>query len=509
MKILFVDDSSTTRAVYGALLEKNGYQVLLAGSMAEALDMARAERPPLAIVDFYMPEGNGNELTEALLAEAETRDILVVMHSQRDVVEESLAAGAIDLIYKDDPQDVFLLRVAAMSRFVETQANQREIELVRREKAFVESVLAAVPTALLVVRDGLVVTSNRPDRELFGTDVVGRAVADALEEWKCPADLVADIVRGDSFSGRESEWRVAAANDSCIHVSVSQTIISPNGDERLLAISDVTEAKMRERALQKAKNEAEIANRAKSEFLANMSHELRTPLNAIIGFSELIGGETFGPLGAPKYKEYIADIFDSGKHLLGVINDILDMSKIEAGKVELYEKEVEVLQVVESCLALVRDRAASAGVTIECRVPKSLPRLRADERRLKQILLNLLSNAVKFTPSGGRVEVDAGVAEDGGLLLSVTDTGIGIAEESLDAVMKPFFQVDSSLARKFEGTGLGLPLANSLAALHGGDIELKSAPGEGTTAVVRIPAHRVIDPAGYDGAGSTRRGALR
>ena len=249
MKVLFVDDSSTTRAVYGALLEKNGYQVLLAGSMAEALDVARAERPPLAIVDFYMPDGNGNELTEALLAEPETRDILVVMHSQRaDMVEESLAAGAIDLIYKDDPQDVFLLRVAAMSRFVETQANQREIELVQREKAFVESVLAAVPTALLVIRGQTVITTNHTYGQMFGTTIVDRDVVEVLRGWECPVDLVASIARGDSISHRESRWRCGPNEGDLRDVSVSQTMISPN-NERLLAISDISERKRAEERL--------------------------------------------------------------------------------------------------------------------------------------------------------------------------------------------------------------------------------------------------------------------
>ncbi|MFQ5958027.1 MAG: EAL domain-containing protein [Alphaproteobacteria bacterium] len=249
MKVLFVDDSSTTCAVYGTLLEKNGYEVLLAGSMAEALDVARAERPPLAIVDYYMPDGNGNELTEALLNDPETRDILVVMHSQRaDMVEESLAAGAIDLIYKDDPQDVFLLRVAAMSRFVETQANQREIEVVQREKAFVESVLAAVPTALLVVRDQTIVTTNHTYGQMFGADVIDRNVIEVLRGWDCPADLVDSIARGDSFSRRESRWRCGPNEGDSRYVSVSQTMISPNS-ERLLAISDISERKRAEERL--------------------------------------------------------------------------------------------------------------------------------------------------------------------------------------------------------------------------------------------------------------------
>lgn len=238
--------------------------------------------------------------------------------------------------------------------------------------------------------------------------------------------------------------------------------------------------------------EARAANRAKTQFLANMSHELRTPLNAIIGFSEMFKLETFGPLASPQYKDYAYDIHDSAGHLLAIINDILDVSKIEAGERDLNEAELNVEAVIESCLRLVKERAERADHTIAVELSEVLPGLYAEERALKQILLNLLSNAIKFTPDRGRISVAAGIADDGGLELCVIDTGIGIAAEDTDQAMSHFGQVDAKLERNYEGTGLGLPLARSLIELHGGTIRLESEVGVGTTVTVRFPAERVF-----------------
>ena len=258
---------------------------------------------------------------------------------------------------------------------------------------------------------------------------------------------------------------------------------------------EIAERKRTEEALLAAKEAAELANRSKSEFLANMSHELRTPLNAIIGFSEMIKTATFGPVGSPKYREYATDIYGSGQHLLNVITDILDISKIEAGKLELHEEPVDVPEAVESCLMLVNERAENAGLTLEIEIADDLPPLRADERKLKQILINLLSNAVKFTPEGGTVTTRVWYHRDDGYVFQVADTGIGIAPDDIPKVLAPFGQVDSTLARKYEGTGLGLPLTKSLVEMHGGSFDLQSEPGVGTTVTARFPAGRIVSEA--------------
>ena len=255
--------------------------------------------------------------------------------------------------------------------------------------------------------------------------------------------------------------------------------------------TDITELKQREEALRAAREVAELANRAKSEFLANMSHELRTPLNAIIGFSEVILKEMFGPLANERYTGYVKDIYDSGTHLYELINDILDISKAEAGKLELHESTVAMADVVARCLRLVAERTEHALVTITTDIAEDLPKLVADERKLKQILINLLSNAVKFTPEGGAIDIAATVDPDGWMRLSVKDTGIGIAPEDIETVMAPFGQVDSRLARRYEGTGLGLPLTKSLVELHGGTIAIESEVDVGTTVIIRLPAERL------------------
>ena len=256
--------------------------------------------------------------------------------------------------------------------------------------------------------------------------------------------------------------------------------------------SDATERRRSEDALRDAKETAEIANRTKSEFLANMSHELRTPLNAIIGFSEIIEKEMFGPIGSTRYKEYASDIFESGTHLLNLINDILDVSKAEAGKIELQESQILVKDLVDASLRLIMPRAREAAVTLVEPHVDHLPPLRADERRLKQVLINLLSNAVKFTPAGGRVMLDATVDAQRGLVISVIDTGIGMAAADIPKALEPFGQVDSRLSRKYEGTGLGLPLSKALVERHGGRLEIASEPGAGTTVTVVLPPARIV-----------------
>ena len=254
---------------------------------------------------------------------------------------------------------------------------------------------------------------------------------------------------------------------------------------------DTVRTKVENQSLQTGLAQAALANQAKTEFLANMSHEIRTPLNAIIGFSEMISGEVLGPVGTSRYRDYANDIYDSGQHLLRIINDVLDMSKIGAGKLELHEHLVDVRTAVQTSIALVTPRAVSAGVVLSAELPETLPLLMADELRVKQILLNLLSNAVKFTRRSGSATVAAMVRSDGSLAIAVSDTGIGMTAAEIAIALEPFQQVDSDLARKYEGTGLGLPLTRGLIELHGGRLEIASAPGQGTTVTVIFPAVRV------------------
>ena len=235
------------------------------------------------------------------------------------------------------------------------------------------------------------------------------------------------------------------------------------------------------------KTRAEEANQAKSKFLANMSHELRTPLNAIIGFSEIMESGMFGPLGADKYREYCSDIRSSGEYLLDVINDILDMAKIEAGRIRLDFEDLDLDTLLAEAMRVVSTRAEDKRLELVAKISPELG-LRADRRALKQIVLNLLSNAVKFTPSGGRVTV-RGRAADDCIVLAIADTGIGIAKEALARLGRPFEQVESQLTKTHHGSGLGLAIAKSLVELHGGRMRIRSTLGKGTLVVVRMPMH--------------------
>ena len=249
---------------------------------------------------------------------------------------------------------------------------------------------------------------------------------------------------------------------------------------------DISERRAHERALIEARDAAETASRAKTAFLANMSHELRTPLNAIIGFSEVMTRQIFGPVGGPRYQEYVKLIHESGGHLLELINSVLDMSKIEAGKFELHEELFDLREVATSATRFVSQAAERAGVALKMSVAPGAEKIFADKRAVKQMLINLVNNGVKFTPRGGEVRVVAMVGK-AGLTIAVADTGTGIAKKDLEKLGRPFEQVEGPQTRAKEGSGLGLALVRSLAAMHGGGITLESALGVGTTVVISLP----------------------
>jgi signal transduction histidine kinase len=246
-------------------------------------------------------------------------------------------------------------------------------------------------------------------------------------------------------------------------------------------------------ALRVAKEAAEKANRAKSEFLANISHELRTPLNAIIGFSEVMMQGILGPVANESYLGYLKDIHDSGIDLLNIINDILDLSKAEAGKLELSEQTVDVASVLDAVCRLMTTKIDSAALAVQTTLAPNLSLLFCDRLKLKQVLLNLLSNAVKFTPPGGRIDISAASDTDTGFTVVIRDTGIGIVKDDISRILLPFEQVESSLSRSHNGTGLGLPLTAAMMELHGGTLEIDSEIEHGTAVTIRFPPERLID----------------
>ena len=346
---------------------------------------------------------------------------------------------------------------------------------------------------LVLCNDAAHVLDPDPDHHVEFGQSFAELLSDRLERGLIPAAV-----------GREDEYRAARI---AAHLNPTLPIEFETAHGRILRIverqtteggivtlrSDVTAQRQLERALIDARQEAEAGSRAKSEFLASMSHELRTPLNAVIGFAELIHGEMLGSDAAAhrRYREYAGDIRDSGSHLLGLINDILDFSKTEAGEMQLIQDPVDLGELVESAVRMLKPRAERAGITLNGRVPVSLPSVLGDGMRLRQVLLNLLSNAIKYTPASGHVSV-AAEASGGSVLLKVTDTGIGIAPEDMSIVLEPFRQIDNDLNRRNPGTGLGLPLTKRLVELHQGVLELESTVGHGTTVVVRLPAYETM-----------------
>jgi signal transduction histidine kinase/HAMP domain-containing protein len=265
-------------------------------------------------------------------------------------------------------------------------------------------------------------------------------------------------------------------------------------DGFVIIAGDITTLKEREAALHAAKEQAEAADLAKTEFLANMSHELRTPLNAVIGFSEIIATEMFGPVGTPRYKDFAGDIMHSGRHLLEIINDILDIAKLQSGKTELAMEVIRIDAVIAESLRMMRPQAETGDIVMIEAVDPQLPAIAADATRLRQVLLNLLSNAIKFTPPGGMVTVSAR-RQGRNLCIAVSDTGIGMRGEDIPRALEPFVQIDSSFSRRYAGTGLGLPLSKLFAELHAGRLTVESAPGRGTTVTVTLPLASGVAPA--------------
>lgn len=348
--------------------------------------------------------------------------------------------------------------------------------------------------------DGTLRRANRALAELLGYGdfdalvAAGRANLTVFAREPNELTAIIDRVRAQERA-QGLELRLVAADGQELFCVVSARLVRvPRSGDVFLEgmIEDITARKQMEQELRDAKERADFASRTKSEFLANTSHELRTPLNAIIGFAEIIKDEMFGEIPKRQYVSYAADIHESGRHLLALINDILDMSKVEAGRRELAEEAVDVGQAIDRCIHLVEVRAREDGVTVATDIPEGLPLIWAEERAIKQILLNLLSNAVKFSPARGHVTVHAHVDGRGCLVLAVTDQGMGMSEADKERALTPFQQAESTRTRHYGGTGLGLPLAQSLAGLHGGTIELDSAPGAGTAARVTLPPHRTM-----------------
>jgi len=393
---------------------------------------------------------------------------------------------------------LLILALAVVSVVVDrrlSEAEQREAAMLRRFRALIQN---SSDIIVLFDRQGQVVYASPSAARVSGLsleDIQARRFEKMMDpdEYAKMTDLL-DTLEDRQGASVQGQVRLTHPQRGpiCFEIIATNLHDDPVVGALVMNLRDVTE---REAALAEAvaaREQAELASRSKSEFLASMSHELRTPLNAIIGFAELLEGEMLGPLGNERYREYAGDIRGSGQFLLNIINDILDVARIEHGQFELTEEPVEVEELLESCLRLVEARALRSSTSIRIAVDPGLPLLFADPRKLKQVVLNLVSNSVKFA-AGGNVRLSARRAADAGLEIVVVDDGVGIAPEQLERVLQPFVQGDASLARRYEGIGLGLYIARRIVELHGGGLRLESEPGQGTTVTVALPAERCLD----------------
>jgi signal transduction histidine kinase/HAMP domain-containing protein len=390
----------------------------------------------------------------------------------------------------NDETGLLLRSMSVMQRSIREMVEREQMQRRSAQNRLVEALESSREGIVLVDGDDRIVIANSQVARFFPmlarrlggnvtfSETFGRV--EALLSAPAAAAPPADVL-GFGEDTTEREYRLA--DGRWIRISRSRT----QEGGFFLVISDFSEIKEREERLDEARHTAEAASAAKSTFLANMSHELRTPLNAIIGFSEILSSQRVGRISGEVQVQYARDIWESGNHLLTIINSLLDLSKSEAGKLELICDEVDLSEVITSSLQMMRAECARAELSLTLQLPDVPLRLKADSAKLKQVLLNLLSNALKFTEPGGSIAVTAEVTPDDSIAIRVADTGIGMSSEQIPIAFAAFGQVENQLARRYGGTGLGLPLTKALVELHGGTIAIKTAPGEGTTVTVTLP----------------------
>ncbi len=386
-----------------------------------------------------------------------------------------------------------------VSVFSDITARKRAQLRLRHAEAKYRQIFDNVQEGILqVTPEGRILSVNKAGARVFGyaaPEVMLREVTNVGRQLYLQSTRQRELMDLLERNGTVQDFRSQMRRRDGSIIWVAKTlrrVVDDRGNTVMIEgmFRDVSSQRRSEEALMQAKDQAEAANRAKSDFLANMSHELRTPLNAILGFSQILSEGMLGPLGNAKYTEYCRDILASGRHLLALINDILDMAKVEAGKMALDEEWLDLEDSIDAALLLVRERAAQGSIHLSKTLPKLPPTVWGDTRRLRQVWINLLTNAVKFTPADGRVNVNVSVGEDGAVAIAVSDTGIGIAAADIERVLLPFNQVETALSRGHEGTGLGLALTRSLVELHGGRLAIDSEVGIGTTVTVSLPPDR-------------------
>ena len=484
-----------------------------AGVPEREQDAASRKAPPLATPDKDVTAGleKLREQVQAVATRAPAPVIRIHAHPRRQPAQDAAGEGDARATRagQGPAATTAPLPEAAPAPVKEDNAPQEEVNSdPALEHADLRAVLEAASEGVITLNEqGEILSFSAGAAELFGlpaAEALGRPLRDLLaEDSRAALDArLAALREGaeDAAHARDRGREVSARRPDGEEVVLFMTIgmlerRRPVADEHTarycVLVRDITPYKRRERELEAARAEAERQSARKSEFLARISHELRTPLNAILGFSDVLRQELFGKLGNEKYLDYARDIHESGEHLLSLVNDLLDLARIEAGRFQVQFTEVDLAEVVEEAVRLLRDQAQEAQIDLRVVIPQDLPKVVADARSVKQILLNLLSNAIKYGRQGGRVVVSLRQLPEGGLELAVKDDGPGMSEEELQQALEPFARVERTGEGK-PGTGLGLPLAKALAEANKARFEVESAPGEGTVARVVFPPHRVL-----------------
>ena len=496
-KVLVVDDDIDFADGLSEAVALNGFEVKVVNSAPEARRCVRDWSPQVVLIDNQLGASRGVDLVPEL--KSQVPDIMCIMitaYSAIDTAIRSIKEGAVDYLRKPiTPEEVVKILEGCFEKVRLKRERESAEQALWEREARLQAIMANVADSILMVdQAGIIETANPASNLLFGysaQSLEGLRLGDLIEGG---LGRLEEVSQDAHRVGNVSHQAVAIRNGGTKFTVEIDASVMRFKDRRyyLAAMRDVSERERRKQELEEAREIAEMANRAKSDFLANVSHELRTPLNAIIGFSEMLMAGNHGPLGSDHYYEYAQLIHEGGSHLMAVISDILDVSKIEAGKLILVDEMVDVGELTESAMSLLRGRATRAGIRMGKEIPEDLPKLRVDPRIIKQVLINLLSNAVKFTKEDGWIELAARCREDGGFELTVSDSGVGISPDDIENVMTPFGQVSDPYSKEKEGTGLGLPLAKRLTELHDGELTMESQPGKGTRVTVTLPAGRVV-----------------
>ncbi len=486
--ILVVSDDAGLRSRLADLL-RGAWESRLSVDFASSLhdDLTQLADPEPLVIFVEVPEQREKveSVIRSIMSVAQSTPVIVLGDDREPSIWSSvIGVGAQDYMSVSELAESDIRRIVhyAIERQTLQSKLEENLDELERAKTQFQSLITDNADALLIVSHAKIVRYANPAAE--------RLLGCSLRE------LVGNPFTFIVDTQSVVEVNHATGDGGSVILAIRYMDTLWEGERAYIAtLRDITDRKNAERALSVAKQRAEGANKLKSQFLASMSHELRTPLNSILGFSELIGMEMHGALGHASYKGYVANIANAGNHLLELINDLLDLSKIEAGELELYEEPLDVSELIASVVEVLKPKLASGGLSLSVTAEALSVKLMADERKIKQILFNLLSNAIKFTPSGGRVEIGSRIA-GGALVVFVTDSGIGIPEDQIPRALSAFGQVDNGHTRRpQEGTGLGLTLSKRIAELHGGRLEIESVVGKGTTVSVSFPAERLVESA--------------